>query len=253
MKSFKQAMKCPVKLLRIATIAVVGWAGVMTIPAIAQFGNSLPTDNAPPGGPQDVSLPSCLDGKIADEGVTIGQVLQHCSKDASSDNERFLKKIRPVFLQQANQMADSGQLVAAEDAFGKLAILYPDDALVQYKLGEVQYRQGKPEAAILAYQTAIQKNANYAVAYNGIGQALASQQRFDEAIAAYEKALAINPNYADALMNFGYVLWKQGKASEAGSKLEAAKAIFQQQGRSARVQQIEKLLQEIRTTPSGVV
>jgi protein O-mannosyl-transferase len=63
------------------------------------------------------------------------------------------------------------------------------------------------------------------IAYNNIGDALASLNREDEAAEYFKKAIALNPKYASALYNYGVYLAKRGDYSNAGSYYSRAMAI----------------------------
>ncbi|WP_418006836.1 tetratricopeptide repeat protein [Nostoc piscinale] len=65
--------------------------------------------------------------------------------------------------------------------------------------------QNKLDAAIAAYEKAIQLNPNFANAYLRLGTTLTlqGQNKLEAAVAAYEKAIQLNPNDADAYYNLG--------------------------------------------------
>jgi len=69
------------------------------------------------------------------------------------------------------------------------------------------------------------RSADYAGAYNNMGNALADQGKLEEAIEAYNKALAIKPDYAEAYNNMGVVLADQGKLDAAIDAYNKALAI----------------------------
>jgi tetratricopeptide (TPR) repeat protein len=154
---------------------------------------------------------------------------------------------RSQMLQQANSLFNQGDLTGAEENFRKLIKKFPDDAFGHFQLGNVLFRQKKPEEAISAYQEAIRLKSKYALAYNAIGMVYASQSRWEEAMTEYKKALEINPNYGEALTNFALVLWQTNKKDEALSSLEKALNIFKQQNRGEKVNQVERILKEIKT------
>lgn len=163
--------------------------------------------------------------------------------DSSSERTKRVEVIR-----QADSYQQSGKFAEAEAAFEELIKQYPNDAVMYYKLGRALLSQGKLEAAIVSYQKAISLNSNYAVAHNGLGLAMANQGRLDEAVAEFQRALAINPNYVEALGNMGQVLWQQKKRTDALAALEKARELLQQQGRFQDVRQVDRLLQQIKTT-----
>ncbi|MEH2390101.1 MAG: tetratricopeptide repeat protein, partial [Nostoc sp.] len=86
--------------------------------------------------------------------------------------------------------------------------------------GNALREQKKLDAAVAAYEKAIQLNPNYATAYSNLGIALREQKKLDAAVAAYEKAIQLNPNYATAYNNLGNALSDQKKldAAVAASK-----------------------------------
>ncbi|MEH2349020.1 MAG: tetratricopeptide repeat protein [Nostoc sp.] len=154
---------------------------------------------------------------------------------------------RSQLLQQANALFNQGDLTGAEENLRKFIKKFPDDAFGHFQLGNVLFRQKKPDEAISSYQEAIRLQSKYALAYNAIGMVYASQSRWEEAMTEYKKALGINPNYGEALTNFALVLWQTNKKDEALSSLEKALNIFKAQNRGEKVNQVERLLKEIKT------
>lgn len=160
---------------------------------------------------------------------------------------------RSQLLQQANALLDQGNLTGAEENLRKLIKKFPDDAFGHFQLGNVLFRQKKPEDAINSYREAIRVQPKYALAYNAIGIVYASQSRWEEAITEYKKALEINPNYGEGLTNFALALWQTNKKDEALSSLEKALNIFKAQNRGEKVNQVERILKEIKTADSPSV
>ncbi|MEH2161183.1 MAG: tetratricopeptide repeat protein [Nostoc sp.] len=154
---------------------------------------------------------------------------------------------RSQMLQQANALLNQGDLTGAEENLRKLVKKFPDDAFAHFQLGNVLFQQKKAEEAISFYQQAIRLKSKYALAYNAIGMVYASQSRWEEAMTEYKKALEINPNYGEALTNFALVLWQTNKKDEALSSLQKALNIFKAQNRGEKVNQVERLLKEIKT------
>ncbi|MFQ4142601.1 tetratricopeptide repeat protein [Chlorogloeopsis sp. ULAP02] len=175
---------------------------------------------------------------FAQVGNSSGQTLAQFSENESQE--------RSQLVQTANTLINQGDLTGAEENLRKLIKKYPKDAFGYYQLGNVLFRQGKTEDAIKEYQEAIRLNSKYALAHNAIGVVLASQQQWDEAIQEYNKALEINPKYGDALTNLAQALWEQGKRNEAIASLEKALKVFKTQNRPERVEQIEKILREMK-------
>ncbi|BDI16021.1 hypothetical protein ANSO36C_18230 [Nostoc cf. commune SO-36] len=154
---------------------------------------------------------------------------------------------RSQLLQQANALFNQGDLTGAEENLRKLIKQFPEDAFGHFQLGNVLFRQKKPEEAISSYQEAIRLQPKYALAHNASGMVYASQSRWEEAITEYKKALEINPNYGEALTNFALAMWQTNKKDEALSSLEKALNIFKEQNRGEKVNQVERILKEIKT------
>jgi superkiller protein 3 len=80
-------------------------------------------------------------------------------------------------------------------------------------MGVTLQEQGKLDAAIVAYQRALEIKPVYAEAYYNMGNALQEQGKFDAAIAAYQRALEITPAYAEAYNNMVKALQEQHRQS----------------------------------------
>ena len=74
---------------------------------------------------------------------------------------------------------------------------------------EVERQEGH-EDAIIYYEAAIDKNPEYAEAYNNRGSAYAQKGDFDTAIQDFSKAIALNPEYALAYSNRGGAYAQKG-------------------------------------------
>ena len=154
---------------------------------------------------------------------------------------------RSQLLQQANALYNQGDFKGAEENLRKLIKKFPEDAFGHFQLGNTLFQQKKSEEAISAYKEAIRLKPKYALAYNGMGMVYASQSSWEEAITEYKKALEINPTYAEALTNFALALLQTNKKDEALASLEKALKIFKEQNRNEKVNQVERILREIKT------
>src|SRR5439155_2070363 len=82
-------------------------------------------------------------------------------------------------------------------------------------LGTVLKDQGLPDAALAAFEKAIELNADYAETSYNRGTVLQQQARLEEALAAYGRAIELQGDYTEALNNAGIVLQELGRAGEA--------------------------------------
>lgn len=101
------------------------------------------------------------------------------------------------------------------------------DPIGFYNLGNAFARLGDIEAAIKAYETAIeQRNGNYSRAYNNLGVVLLHSGRWDEAQEALLSALKIeNFRYAEASYNLGRVYSVRGEQDRAAREWRRALAV----------------------------
>ena len=169
---------------------------------------------------------------------------QRQRQQQAEEQRRQEQAERSRLIEAGKNYLNAGNFADAEATFRQLLQKYPQDPYLYYQLGNVFFRQNKPEEAIAQYQQAIRGNSKYAVAYNAIGMVRASQGRWEEAISEYQKALEINPDYAEALYNFGLALFQQGKQAEAIAALEKARNLFKEQGRLQELRRVEQVLQE---------
>ncbi|MEH2307314.1 tetratricopeptide repeat protein, partial [Nostoc sp.] len=114
------------------------------------------------------------------------------------------------------------KLDAAVAAYQKAIQLNPNFSEAYNSLGTALYGQKKLDAAVAAYQKAIQLNPNFG-AYNNLGIALSEQKKLDAAVAAYQKAIQLNPNLAIAYIAYNNL----GNALRDQKKLDAAVAAYQ--------------------------
>jgi Flp pilus assembly protein TadD len=105
--------------------------------------------------------------------------------------------------ENAVKLMGSGNTAAAEQAFRSLSTAYPTYSGALLNLGILQAKAGKLEDAQKTLQSAIERKADNAAAYNQLGIVYRRLGRFQDADSAYQKALQIDPNYAIAHLNLG--------------------------------------------------
>lgn len=97
------------------------------------------------------------------------------------------------------------------------AKLLPQDAEVQYNLGNTFLQYGRANDAELSYRRALANNPEYIQARYNLGIALQEQDKLDEAEVSYRATIASQPKFAQAHSNLGVVLNKLGRLAEAES------------------------------------
>jgi len=106
-----------------------------------------------------------------------------------------------------------------ELAFSLLSAWRPDDEMLLLKLGITLARNGLPARAIEVYQKVLTRNPGNAAAHFNIGLAYDRVGESDAAIRAYEKALEIRPDYHHALLEMAVDLQLPRKKGESEADL----------------------------------
>jgi len=88
-------------------------------------------------------------------------------------------------------------------------------AISQYELGSQNQEKGNYEAALIAFNKAIELNPNYIQAYERVSEVLLASNEFARAIIAADKAIQLDPNFLDPYIIKGYALLASGKIYEA--------------------------------------
>lgn len=126
--------------------------------------------------------------------------------------------------------ADQARLDAAADDQARLEILTematerPDDAAVQFQLGNVLYDLGQLEPAIEAYRQAIVLDDQLVGAYVNLGSAQDELGRLDDAMSSYEAALRLSPDDPRTLCNLGGVYFQKRRYEKAVDLFQQALA-----------------------------
>jgi tetratricopeptide (TPR) repeat protein len=78
-----------------------------------------------------------------------------------------------------------------------------------------QIAAGNPEAAVARYREALDLDAGFADAWEGLSMALADLERWDEAIAAATKVVELTPDEQLAYTNLSRIHQRAGNIPEA--------------------------------------
>ena len=92
-------------------------------------------------------------------------------------------------------------------------------------LGDLYERTHQPQKALLAYQTVLQYDPEFARAYAVIGNILANLGNTQQAIDAYQKAIVLNANDAAIFTNLGDCYTQQNQHAQAIEAYQKAIAI----------------------------
>ena len=153
-------------------------------------------------------------------------------------------------LKAAQELIDSGKRSEALAELNKIATSTDFDPIGFYNLGNAFARLGETDAAIAAYQRAIeQRNGSYSRAYNNMGVVLLRAGRWDEAYDAFTAALRLeNFRYAEASYNLGRLYAARGQNDLAARAWRRALAVDPQHAAAAqalaRVENEERIVVE---------
>jgi tetratricopeptide (TPR) repeat protein len=98
---------------------------------------------------------------------------------------------------------------------------YPHDFLAHYNLAALLQTQGKLDAAIEFYKTALQEDPRSATAHNSLGTALLAQENLPDAISELRKSLDCDPTYTSAHYNLARALAANGNLPQSIGEFEA--------------------------------
>ncbi|MEM9217699.1 MAG: tetratricopeptide repeat protein [Cyanobacteria bacterium P01_F01_bin.150] len=84
-----------------------------------------------------------------------------------------------------------------------------------FDLGNQFQLQGKLDAAIFAYERAIDQNPSHSWSYHQLGDTYLKQERWSDAVTAYQSAIALNNDYFWSHYNLGVAYMRQNKWHEA--------------------------------------
>lgn len=104
---------------------------------------------------------------------------------------------------------------AAVAAYDKAIELRPRYREAINNLGLAQKAAGKLAQAEATFRRALKVDAGYAGAWLNLGQTLSAQERYPEAIEAFDKALEARPGYKSARLDLAVTLRKAGRVDEA--------------------------------------
>jgi tetratricopeptide (TPR) repeat protein len=109
----------------------------------------------------------------------------------------------------------TGRHADAVQWFTRAAAQFPPSAGHQCDVGVAYRILGQPEEAVIAFQKALEIDANYAVAWSNLSDTLLRLGRLDEAIVAGQRAVAAQPDLAEGHSNLGNALRDKGRLDEA--------------------------------------
>ncbi|MBI4377606.1 MAG: tetratricopeptide repeat protein [Nitrospinae bacterium] len=119
------------------------------------------------------------------------------------------------YFEAGNAYYNNGNYLKACGSYMKAIEKDPDFALAYNNWGLSLHYLKRYDEAIERYKIAVEKDPNYALAYYNWGNAILELKRYDEAIERYKIATEKDPNYALAYYNWGIILSELKRYDEA--------------------------------------
>lgn len=144
------------------------------------------------------------------------------SAAAALEAGRSVQDTAQQLLLKANQLAQSKQFLKAEELAERVAQSSIGGPRFQAfcMLGDIRSASGRPDAASVAYETALMMQPqNAALAYNAATSAMHAQQ-WDRALELFRVARDLSPNDPEVHENLGITLIKSGHVQEAVTHLQ---------------------------------
>jgi tetratricopeptide (TPR) repeat protein len=118
------------------------------------------------------------------------------------------------------RLADDHELAAAVDAFRQALAAEPGDSTTHYHLAEALYRLGNRQGAIERYYAAVELDREFIEAWTQLGCVLAEIAECEAAINAFQAALETHPDFPDAHFHLAEALRHSGRHGDAQSHWE---------------------------------
>jgi tetratricopeptide (TPR) repeat protein len=158
-----------------------------------------------------------------------------------------------ALIRRADQLAQVGQLRQAAELYGKVLRSHPTDAVTHYKLGQVLSADGQYDAAIKAYNRAIELTPDFALAFAGLGNTYRALNDPHNALKNYQDAARADPNLMAAHYDAATVLDHLGRTEEAVAAMRRALELAKAANRPDLIQRIEDRIRryEAKANASG--
>ncbi|TDI95030.1 MAG: tetratricopeptide repeat protein [Caldithrix sp.] len=151
-----------------------------------------------------------------------------------------------AFAQGGHKQVTAGNKLYAEEKYDEANNKYrdalvenPESAIINFNIGDVQYKKRHFEEAIKSYEksTSSDEIKVQSGSYYNIGNTLYKMGKLPESISAYKKALELNPEDEDAKYNLEYV---RAKLKDKSEKQPQENQQQQQQEQQEQQQQEEQ-------------
>jgi tetratricopeptide (TPR) repeat protein len=220
--------------ITIAGLGAAAWIMMRTPEAVRQQAAGIPAppppvSSAPPRAP--AAPASSAEANVAAGGQNAGDLPPgHPRIELPTEARTFIDKIEKEAQSKPNDTAawnklgavtmraamfDQSYYAKAEDAYGHVLKLEPDDLDALRGIGDIDYDKQHYDEAIAAYEHFLKKKPDDPEVRTDLGTMYLYTGNADQAVVQYKKALASKPDFFQAYYNMGIAYAKEDKIPEA--------------------------------------
>jgi predicted TPR repeat methyltransferase len=145
-------------------------------------------------------------------------------------------------------MFDQSYYGKAEDAYGHVLKLDPDNLDALRGIGDIDYDKQHYDEAIAAYEHYLKKKPDDPEVRTDLGTMYLYTGNADQAVVQYKKAISAKPGFFQAYYNMGIAYAQENKPDDAAATLKRAIALAPDD--TARTQ-VKELLAKLTGAPAG--
>ncbi len=181
------------------------------------------TANPAAGGSQNGSLPPGHPKiELPTEARTFVDQTEKAAR-AKPDDVAAWNKFGAVSMRAA--MFDQTYYGKAEEAYGHVLKLEPDNLDALRGIGDIDYDKQHYDEAIAAYEHYLKKRPDDPEVRTDLGTMYLYTGNADQAVVQYKKVIAANPGFFQAHLNMGIAYAQENKAEDAIATLKQALAL----------------------------
>ena len=245
-------------------LAVAAWIMMKTPEVVREQIANAPVSTASSGAPPSISSAAAPQQNPAAGGVQSGNLPPgHPTIELPTEARSFVDKIerdanaKPNDVTAWNKfgavsmraaMFDQTYYGKAEEAYGHVLKLDPDNLDALRGIGDIDYDKQHYDEAIAAYEHYLKKKPDDPEVRTDLGTMYLYTGNADQAVVQYKKAIASKPGFFQAYYNMGIAYAQMNKPDDAAATLKQAIALAPDD--TAR-DQVKALLAKLSGTPSA--
>ena len=245
-------------------LAVAAWIMMKTPEVVREQIASAPVSTPSSGSPPSISSAAAPQQNPAAGGIQSGNLPPgHPTIELPTEARSFVDKIerdanaKPNDVTAWNKfgavsmraaMFDQTYYGKAEEAYGHVLKLDPDNLDALRGIGDIDYDKQHYDEAIAAYEHYLKKKPDDPEVRTDLGTMYLYTGNADQAVVQYKKAIASKPGFFQAYYNMGIAYAQMNKPDDAAATLKQAIALAPDD--TAR-DQVKALLAKLSGTPAA--